>query len=114
MGPLARTDACCGATRVGTDHFHERIYRAVEETVGCRRRGNHRGCPESTCIKALAEGERRLEKLQLQEKSVVTPVPDAEAEFVQFRAQVAELQGSANVLQRHTKQRICLVEDMPG
>ena len=66
------------------------------------------------CIKALAEGERRLEELQLQEKSFVAPVPDAEAELVRLRAQVAELQGSANVHQRHTKQRICPVEDSQG
>ena len=66
------------------------------------------------CIKALAEGERSLEELQLQEKSFVAPVLDAEAELVRFRAQVAELQGSANVQKRHTKQRICPVEDMPG
>ena len=33
------------------------------------------------CIKALAEGERRFEELQLQEKSFVAPVSDAEAEL---------------------------------
>ena len=38
------------------------------------------------CIKALAEGERRLEELQLQEKSFVAPVPDSEAELVRLRA----------------------------
>ena len=36
------------------------------------------------CIKALAEGERRLEELQLQEKSFVAPVPDAEAELIRL------------------------------
>ena len=66
------------------------------------------------CIKVLAEGERHIEELQLQEKSFVALVPDAEAELVRLRAQVAEFQGSANVHQRHTKQRICPVEDMPG
>ena len=59
------------------------------------------------CIKALAKGERRLKELQLQEKSFVALVPDAEAELVRLRARVAELHGSANVHQRHTKQRIC-------
>ena len=48
------------------------------------------------CIKALAEGERRLEELQLQEKSFVAPVSDAEAELVRLRAQVAELQRIRN------------------
>ena len=66
------------------------------------------------CIKALAEEERRLEELQLQEKIFVALVLDAEAELVRLRAQVAELQGSANVQKRHTKQRICPVKDMPG
>ena len=44
---LTSTDASCGATRVGTDQFHERIHRAEEETVGCRRGGSHRGCQAS-------------------------------------------------------------------
>ena len=43
----ASTDTSCGATRVGTDHFHERIHRAGEETVGYRRGGSHRGCQVS-------------------------------------------------------------------
>ena len=46
-GPLTRTDASCGATHDGTDHLHERIYRPGEETVGCRRGGSSRSCPES-------------------------------------------------------------------
>ena len=66
------------------------------------------------CIKALADGERRLEELQLQEQIFVAPVPDAQAKLIRLRAQVAELQGSMKVFQRHSNQRVCPVEDMPG
>ena len=95
-GPLARTDASRGATHVGTDHFHERIHRPGEETVGCRRGGSSRSCPQPRRVhQSFGRGKRRLEELQLQEKSFVAPVPDAE--LIRFRAQVAELQGSVKV-----------------
>ena len=45
------------------------------------------------CLEALAQGERRLEELQLQEKSPFTCPVDAESELVRLRAQVAEFQG---------------------
>ena len=45
---------------------------------------------QDECIQVLAEGERLLEELQLQEKSFVALVSDAQAE------------------------RFCPVEDMPG
>ena len=70
------------------------IYQLGEETVGCRREAVLAAVQNrDECIKALAEGERRLEELQLQEKSFVAPVPNAkaEAELIRLRAQVAEL-----------------------
>ena len=49
-------------------------------------------------LAALAQGEKRLEELQSQEKSPFAgPVVDAETELVRLRAQVAELQGRAEV-----------------
>ena len=54
-GPFSRTDASCGATRVGTDHFYERIHRvaAAEDAVIAAVQNR------DECTKALAEGERR-------------------------------------------------------
>ena len=66
------------------------------------------------CLKALAQGERRLEELHLQEMSPVAPVPDAEAELARLRAQVGELQGSTRVVERHTKKTVCPAQAMPG
>ena len=65
-------------------------------------------------MRFLSNSFCRGQELQLKENSFVAPVLDAEAELVRLRAQVAELQGSPNVQKRHTKQRICPVEDMPG
>ena len=49
-------------------------------------------------LAALAQGEKRLEELQSQEKSPIAgPVVDAETELVRLRAQVAELQGGAEM-----------------
>ena len=49
-------------------------------------------------LEALAQGEKRLQELQSQEKSPFSgPVADAEAELVRLRAQVAEIQGRAEM-----------------
>ena len=49
-------------------------------------------------LEALAQGEKRLEELQIQQRSPFAgPVADAETELVRLRAQVAELQGSTRV-----------------
>ena len=49
-------------------------------------------------LAALAQGEKRLEELQSQENSpFAIPVADAETEVVRLRAQVAELQGRAEM-----------------
>ena len=63
----------------------------IEKTVGCRRGGSDRGCPESRRVSR--QGERRLKELQLQEKTPFTGPVDAESEVVRLRAQVAEFQG---------------------
>ena len=49
-------------------------------------------------LEALAQGEKRFQELQSQEKSPFAGhVTDAEAELVRLRAQVAELQGRAEM-----------------
>ena len=62
-------------------------------------------------LEALAQGEKRLEELQSQERSPFAgPVADAEADLVRLQAQVAELQGSTRAVERHARgsvQRRC-------
>ena len=63
-------------------------------------------------LEASAQGEKRLEELQSQERSPFAgPVADAEADLVRLQAQVAELQGSTRAVERHARgsvQQRCL------
>ena len=52
-------------------------------------------------LEALAQGEKRLEELQSQQRSPFAgPMADAETELVRLRAQVADLQGSMRGVER--------------
>ena len=66
------------------------------------------------CLDVLAQGERWLEELQAQEKSLFAPVPDPEAELGRLRAQVAELQESTRVVERRSVQRVSPAMAMPA
>ena len=64
-------------------------------------------------LEALAQGEKRLEELQMQQRSPFAgPVADAETELARLRAQVAEIQRSTRGVDDHVRgsvQRRCRV-----
>ena len=61
-------------------------------------------------LEALAQGEQRLEELQMQQRSPFAgPVADTESELSRLGAQVAELQGSTRGVER-PRVRVSLAE----
>ncbi len=90
-------------SQAATNGFH----RAEKKRVGCRW-GSDRGCPESRRVsRSFGTGERRLEELQLQEKSLFTGPEDAESELVRLTAKAAEFQGKSWTVERERHSSGC-------
>ena len=104
------------ATRVGTDQFYERIHRAGEETVGCRKGGSHRGCPESRWVhQSFGTGREAPRRIAVAGEEFCRTCPRRRGRVGSASsASGRELRGSAKVVERRTQQRVCLVLDMPG
>ena len=85
--------------------LYERIHRPGEETVGCRRGGSSRCCPESRRVhQSLGRGREAPRRIAVAGEEFCRTCPR------QAEAQVAELQAEAKVFQRHAKLRVCPVD----